>query len=259
MKSSSKMVNRMHIMRRSFTLIELLVVIAIIAILAAMLLPALNSARMKAYSANCSGNLKQHGSATAMYVDSNNGYFPVDNVTGSLTGYNFAHWRWELAPYLGINLEDWRTNSTNACQQTELATGVFACPAFRPDFPAELAKKPLFGGGYGWNGYANETDKVTPVGMGYTGIHVHSSKVTKPSDTICSGDASNTCVDSAQVARYAFLYWPQYAATIGLGTRHSDKMQCNMADGHVTALNEAELKTPAASGSTRYYYYKSYK
>ena len=244
-------------MKRNFTLIELLVVIAIIAILAAMLLPALNSARMKAYGANCSGNLKQHGSATAMYVDSNNGYFPLDNVTGSLTGYNFAHWRWQLAPYLGLNVEDWRANSSKAYQQIELAKGVFACPAFRPVDPAAVAAQPLFGGGYGWNGYANETDGVTPVGMGYSGVHVHSAKVTKPSDTICSGDASNN--KTGGVSQHCFLYWPQYAATIGLGTRHSDKMLCNMADGHVTALSEAELRTPAASGSTRYYYYKSQK
>jgi len=79
---------------KAFTLIELLVVIAIIAILAAMLLPALKMAKESGKQAVCAGNVKQLGLAFNMYVNDYRGFLPS-------FGDNPNDWDQVLAPYIG--------------------------------------------------------------------------------------------------------------------------------------------------------------
>ena len=92
--------------KSSFTLIELLVVIAIIAILAAMLLPALNGAREKARTTGCQNNLKSINTSIQSYVDDNKDYyFPYEfNLpNGSeVKWYDPSNGQNPLYPYIGV-------------------------------------------------------------------------------------------------------------------------------------------------------------
>jgi prepilin-type N-terminal cleavage/methylation domain-containing protein len=110
---------------RGFTLLELMVVVAVIALLAGLLLPALNQTRVSARACQCLGNLRQWGLATMLYAADHDDYLPRE---GSPNGLSTRE-GWYVSLPLAMGLRPypempWRTNATEP-----LGRSVWICPA----------------------------------------------------------------------------------------------------------------------------------
>ena len=217
--------------KRNFTLIELLVVIAIIAILASMLLPALNSARDVAKKISCVNNFKQAGLGMAMYLDNNDSRFPKYLVNSITWGATLAK-------------EGYLTNASS-----------FVCPGFQAasysgkpmvDALAYRIKNKLWGSasdncfqyismGYNWAYLSVEQYRGSSWVNGTESARL--TQIKKPSLMVEMAESYSIQYSNDRSRGYYIINDTLSSSnyTGGLASRHGQVVNTLWVDGHVTS------------------------
>ena len=208
-----------------FTLIELLMVIAIIAILAALLLPALRKGKTLAKGVECVGRKKQIGVATQQYLADNHDTYYSAFMGEELQGRSNQDldvytrwWPYHMMSYLGMKTETW----DDSCRYEN---GIFGCPSilirsgykFR-DFP--VGYNTLVFGDY---------PRCTEVPGGTVGVK--QSQIRHPSRQLTHGES---CKYNDDDVSYRLVGWFQFNGQVRIAFRHARKSNIIYADGHVS-------------------------
>ena len=216
--SGQKCSSHLHIFTQSaFTLIELLVVIAIIAILAAILLPALNSARDSGRTASCISSLKQIGSGVMMYCDANDGYYMCsakDTTISDGGGWGVIQLKL-MEPYCPKEVIVWGCPGNSGAKSTTNNTYYF---------------------NYAYNAYGFAPEMHVPGNGGFKSNMFRGQK--SSSNTVIFQDSTST-TNTAQLVHWAETYMNPNCANSIASTAHKAGKTVNAAwaDGHASSLS----------------------